>query len=251
MSADALLALAQATGAPKGPLEELLPELLEPSPDGGWLTHLVVLRTNDSAELTCLAAPDLPPCVVLPGSFNPIHEGHEAMARCAARALGRPIDAVLFEICAVNADKGALPADELQRRVEALAARGHRTLLTRATLFAHKAALCAGCDFAVGYDTYRRIVDAKYYAPPGRSPSEASEEERRGWVVDALRQLRSHGIRVAVAGRLDGEEFRSLEGGALLDLPDDLKGMFMHIPRFRVDISSTEIRQRQVAAAQA
>mmetsp|Transcript_50707 Transcript_50707/g.88426 ORF Transcript_50707/g.88426 Transcript_50707/m.88426 type:complete len:168 (+) Transcript_50707:3-506(+) len=166
------------------------------------------------------------------------------MARRAAETTGRPLQDVLFEICIVNADKGAIAVSEMQRRVEAIIAKGHRCLITRAPLFAAKAELCRDCDFALGFDTYRRIVDPKYYVPAGESLETATPEERRGWVLTALRGLRACGIRMAVAGRLDGGEFKSLSSDPMMELPEDLEGLFVPIPEFRLDISSSEIRAK-------
>ena len=58
--------------------------------------------------------------LVLPGSFNPLHDGHVGMMRAAARKLGVDMaapGACVFELAIVNADKGALEADEARMRV--------------------------------------------------------------------------------------------------------------------------------------
>eukprot|EP00747_Dinoflagellata_sp_TGD_P217320 gnl/TRDRNA2_/TRDRNA2_89732_c0_seq1.p1 gnl/TRDRNA2_/TRDRNA2_89732_c0~~gnl/TRDRNA2_/TRDRNA2_89732_c0_seq1.p1 ORF type:complete len:264 (-),score=47.58 gnl/TRDRNA2_/TRDRNA2_89732_c0_seq1:182-973(-) len=239
---DALAALAQAGAAPRGPLDELLGDLIEGS---SWLTHVVALDAGDG--LVCLAAPELPTCVVVPGSFNPLHRGHEEMARKCANLVGRKQSTALFEICVANADKGAIDLSEMSQRVENIVSKGYRVLVTCATLFAQKAVLCAGSDFAVGYDTYARIVNPKYYVPTGKSLEDADAAQQREWVVDALRSLSANRIRIAVAGRIDASgEYRSLEKDPLLELPDDLAGLFLVMPDFRLDVSSTDIRQRQL-----
>jgi len=236
---DSIAEMARARAAPRGPLDELLEELLEDA--GGWLTHLVAVDVG--AGLVCLAAPELPRCVVVPGSFNPMHAGHEQLAQRGAEAAQKPPGLTLFELCAVNADKGALPTAELSRRVTAIVARGHRALVTRASLFSQKAELCHGCDFAVGYDTYRRIVDARYYAPPGVSHETADAATRQAWVFGALGGLAGNHVRFMVAGRKDGDAYKELETDLLLpDLPPDLEKLFVPVPHFRVDISSTELR---------
>ncbi|CAK9109868.1 Putative transposon protein [Durusdinium trenchii] len=62
-------------------LKDLLDDLVN-----GKLTHLVAL---DAGGIACLPAPEIPPnTLLLPGSFNPVHEGHEEMARQAAEMLG-------------------------------------------------------------------------------------------------------------------------------------------------------------------
>ncbi len=54
------------------------------------------------------------PAVLLPGSFNPLHEGHRGLAAVAAAAVGRP---AAFELGVLNADKPALSEAELRRRM--------------------------------------------------------------------------------------------------------------------------------------
>lgn len=248
-AADPLVELARAGGDGDN-LEALISELLEASSSGNeGLTHLVVL--DGGGGPTGLRAPSLPPCLVLPGSFNPIHSGHEEMARRSAELAGHLPEASLFEICAVNADKGAVPVAQLLQRVEAIVARGHRVLLTRASLYFQKAAICRSCTFAIGYDTYRRIVDAKYYVPKGESLEDATADQRREWVLAALRVLADCGIRMVVAGRADGNDFKSLETDSLIELDGDLEGLFLPLPDFRQDISSTELRRQAAAAAEA
>ncbi|CAE8593521.1 unnamed protein product, partial [Polarella glacialis] len=142
----------------------------------------------------------------------------------------------------VNADKGAIDVDELIRRIQGVVARGYRVLATRASLFDAKAALCPGCDFAVGYDTYRRILDAKYAAPAGQSLESSTAEERRSWVLEALRRLKCHRVHFVVAGRVDGDGFKTMDTDPVMELPEEFEGMFLPVPNFRLDISSSALR---------
>lgn len=90
--------------------------------------------------------------------------------------------------------------------------------------------------FVVGYDTAIRLVMPKYY---NNSETEMAVE------FDRLRQL---GCSFLVAGRLEGGRFLDMEH---VSVPPPLQGLFAGIPEaaFRVDISSTELRQRSQAAA--
>src|SRR5438045_2962920 len=77
------------------------------------------------------------PLSLMPGSFNPLHHGHTALARAAAVRLGVEVH---FELSVVNADKPELPRDEVERRVAQFAGVG-AIWLTRAATFEAKADL--------------------------------------------------------------------------------------------------------------
>ncbi len=173
------------------------------------------------------ARPEGPPSkVLLPGSFNPLHEGHARLAGVASRLVGAP---AAFELTVVNADKPPLAEEEVRRRLAAFAWRGP-VWLTRAPTFAEKAKLFPGATFAVGVDTAARIVAPRFY-----QDSEAKRDE-------ALAALRGHGCRFLVAGRMGAEgAFVELAG---VDVPAGARDLFEAIAGevFRVDVSSTELR---------
>ena len=88
------------------------------------------------------------PSALLPGSFNPLHDGHAALASVASRRLGLP---VAFELSLANVDKPDLDEVEVLRRLAAF--RGVAPVwITRAATFARKAELFPGCAFVVGYE---------------------------------------------------------------------------------------------------
>lgn len=163
---------------------------------------------------------------LLSGSFNPLHAGHEAMARAAGRRLRVP---VYFELPVVNADKPPLSESEVERRLATFRGR-HAVVLTRVPLFAQKSELFPGCTFVVGYDTAARLVDPKYYAD-----SPAARDA-------ALHTIASRGCRFLVAARAQGDAVRTLR-----DIPEaaPFAGLFVELPpaEFRVDVSSTELRE--------
>ena len=187
--------------------------------------------------------------VILPGSFNPAHDGHREML--AAAAALRPGHALAFELAVTNADKGTLAAEEVRRRAEQFfpvraeklptdsalerpsdPSRTTSLLLTRAPLFSQKAALFPGATFVVGYDTAIRLVMPKYYG---------GEVE----MLRAFEEIRNLGCSFVVAGRAattaEGKAFLTL---ADVDVPEQLRDVFEALPGFRNDISSTEIRER-------
>jgi nicotinic acid mononucleotide adenylyltransferase len=173
------------------------------------------------------------PPAVLPGSFNPLHDGHRQLARVAEEMLRAP---VAFEISVINVDKPPLTADEVRARVAQFVT-GARVELTRAPTFLEKARLFHGVTFVVGADTAERLVAPRYYG---------GDEAR---MLAALDELAGLGTRFLVAVRVDGTgRVCTL---ADIPVPTHLTQLFTAIPesRFRVDASSSEIRARRAAAA--
>ncbi len=162
---------------------------------------------------------------LLPGSFNPLHHGHEALAAAAGDILGRE---VLFELSVINVDKPPLTHAEAARRAAQFAGRW-RVLLTRAPRFIEKARLFPGNAFVIGWDTAVRLVHQRYY-----DDSEAAMHA-------ALEEMRDLGVRFLVAGRAQDGAFLTL---ADAEVPTRFASMFEGIPesRFRADISSSELR---------
>jgi len=182
-------------------------------------------------ESTGQGCPDAPlPKVLLPGSFNPMHEGHWRMAAAARELTGAP---VAFELSVTNVDKPPLPLEEVRHRLRQFGQLAS-VWLTRAPRFVEKAPLFPGATFVVGADTAMRILDARYY--------EGGEPGMR----QALERIARHGCRFLVAGRLDGAgQFVEC---AQLPVPAEYAALFTPIPatRFRFDVSSTSLRSASV-----
>ena len=172
--------------------------------------------------------------VLLCGSFNPLHEGHRGLAAVAGRLLGRE---PLFELGLANADKRALAEAEAEHRAAQF--RGYApVLLTALPRFVDKARWMRDSVFVVGADTARRVVDPRFYA--GERPAMRA----------ALERLRESGCRFLVAARLDRASGRVM---SLADCatPRGFERIFEAIPiaDFRMDVSSTELRERGASAA--
>lgn len=166
------------------------------------------------------------PSALLPGSFNPRHDGHLGLARTAAEILCAPVH---FELSVWNVDKPPLTAAEVRRRVAQFAWQA-TVELTRAPTFLEKSRLFPGVTFVIGADTAERLVAPRYYGD-----SEAAMHA-------ALEEMAGRRTHFLVAVRRDA-------AGRVLSLADApvparFAGLFTQIPesRFRVDASSTELR---------
>lgn len=169
---------------------------------------------------------DPPPGAILSGAFNPLHAGHLGMARAAGELSGLP---VAFELAVLNADKGVLSRGEVVRRAAQFAGK-YPLILSRAPLFASKAALYPGRTFVLGYDTAARLLAPHYYDGPDG-------------LAQALAQLRAASCHFLVAGRLHAGRFQTL---ADLVVPSEFTELFTAIPEamFRADLSSTALRKQ-------
>ena len=165
--------------------------------------------------------------LLFPGSFNPLHQGHERLAAAAGRLSGRTPS---LELSVENVDKSPLDKGQVRARLAQIQGR-FAALITRAPTFVQKARLCSGCHFAIGYDTAVRILQGKYY------------DGGKAGMVQALDELVSTRCRFWVAGRLDGGSYRTL---ADIEVPGAYADLFAAIPEgeFRMDISSAELRSR-------
>ena len=159
--------------------------------------------------------------ILMPGSFNPLHRGHEGLLLAAEKKTGR--DGVL-ELSVTNVDKAPLSIIEIECRL--LQMKGmYSVVLTCAPTFIEKAELFPGVWFALGYDTAIRLLGPDYHDD----------------VPAMLARFQTLGTRFVVAGRLHEDEFQTLEK---LNVPAGFEELFIPIPGsdFREDISSTEVR---------
>ena len=248
--------IARAGGIEYSPSDDLSPGDKDPRTRSRvpfeWLARgdgeLVELTDGEVTAADALPGGATAKPLVLPGSFNPLHDGHRGMLAAALklRAGHRPA----FELAVTNADKGTMPVEEVMRRAEQFRRRSRsppsgdggadardsdsdledegfaRLILTRSPLFSGKAALMPGATFVVGHDTAVRLVMPKYYG------GEAG-------MLRAFAAIRERGCSFLVAGRLAAAVGDDDATGArrFLTLADvDVRGLrdlFEEIPGFR------------------
>jgi nicotinic acid mononucleotide adenylyltransferase len=169
--------------------------------------------------------------VLLPGSFDPMHEGHVLLARVAEDLKQQPL---AFEISVTNVDKPSLAGETVKRRIAQFAWRSP-VELTRAPTFLEKSRLFPGTTFVIGADTAERLVAPKYYG---------DDEARMHVALEEIANSKSTflvAVRIDAAGRV-----RALND---IPVPRRYADLFTEIPehRFRLDISSSEIRAQRAA----
>jgi nicotinamide mononucleotide (NMN) deamidase PncC len=193
----------------------------------------VFLRDNEALALRMdldgrLRADAPRPKLLLPGAFNPLHEGHLTLAHVAGRLVGAE---PAFELSVSNADKPSLAQEEVRRRMAQFTWRTP-VWVTKLPTFEEKSKEFRGAVFVVGADTAARIVACRFYHD--------SDEQMRV----ALERVRANGCRFLVAGRVDASgRYLCCEN---LNLPEGVRDLFTGIPEsaFRRDISSTHLRER-------
>ena len=113
--------------------------------------------------------PSGPRKLIFPGSFNPFHDGHIHMAKVAKEICPpewKGEDRVYYEISIHNVDKPWLTYKAVfdrHKNYEAIKTDHTGICFTNAPTFVQKAQVFPGCTFVVGYDTFVRICDCKYY----------------------------------------------------------------------------------------
>jgi nicotinamide mononucleotide (NMN) deamidase PncC len=164
---------------------------------------------------------------IFAGSFDPLHDGHRAMARIGARVTGLP---VAYELSIRNVDKPPLDYLETSARVNQFS--DARVWLTSAPTFVEKLSLFPGAPFLVGADTYVRLGNPRYYGDSAERAAAAVERISR----------ESGGL--VVFGRVCDGQFTE---PSRLEAPPTLRSIarFVTEREFRDDISSTMLRRER------
>ena len=173
--------------------------------------------------------------LVLAGSFNPLHDGHRSMLNAASEIVSR---SAYYEISIVNVDKPVLPREELEKRTAQMTSDGSSLIVTSAPRFTEKSSILPGATFVIGFDTYIRLMDKRYY--PDHLAGSVSAVE------NSLDLIHENGCSFVVAGRVDDhDQFRGMTD-VQVEIPARFRSMFTELneSQFRSDLSSTEIRNR-------
>eukprot|EP01017_Pseudomicrothorax_dubius_P004329 TRINITY_DN10845_c0_g1_i5.p1 TRINITY_DN10845_c0_g1~~TRINITY_DN10845_c0_g1_i5.p1 ORF type:complete len:364 (-),score=67.51 TRINITY_DN10845_c0_g1_i5:561-1652(-) len=166
---------------------------------------------------------------VLAGSFDPLHDAHRDLARITAVKNGIPSHKVVFEICIHTPGKPTLDWDVVQTRVAQFREENKNVLLTDKPLFWQKNDFFTDCHFAVGTDTFRRVVDVKFY------------DHNYDKMLFAFGHFAARNNRLLVFPRVDPST-GVLERLADFPLPAVLSDRVGEVADYRRDISSTELR---------
>lgn len=202
--------------------------LREGAPEASRFWDALVAEDLDAVRIGRTAAPPSAPSrprCLLPGSFNPVHEGHRRILATGAARLGAGTGAA-FELAIANPDKPPLSPEDAAARLAGFAS-DEAVWLTRAPTFPEKARIFPGATFAVGVDTIARIAEPRYYGGP----------EGLARAIALLGRCR-----FLVFGRRAGTGFATL---ASIGLPKALRALCNGVSEaeFRADISSTELRR--------
>lgn len=199
------------TALPTAPLDETLT-----IGTAGWRDLLLGLTSA-----ICTAPHD--GRLLLPGSFNPLHDGHRRMLALAEAETGLR---GAYELSVANVDKPTLDYTEIAHRITQF---DRPAWLTRLPTFLEKARAFPGAVFAVGVDTLERIAAPRYYGDTTARDS-------------ALAELMALGCRFCVFGRQTDSGFLTLED---LPLPHPLRSLCTGFDRseFEDPSSSTALRR--------
>lgn len=163
---------------------------------------------------------------LMPGAYNPPHEGHFGTADQVLNEYNRR---VIFEITAEPPHKDTLSIQDLLKRAKLL--QGHDRFFTRQEpLYIDKARSFPGVPLVMGADSMLRMLDSKWGVD----------------LVDSFEEFKDLKTTLYVAGRTVNGKFITRED-LLEDISPELHGLFDLVTKSvggHWDISSTELRKK-------
>jgi len=160
--------------------------------------------------------------ILYPGSFDPLHFGHEQSAAQAERMTGKQ---VVYAITNTHPDKGLIPDHVLLRRAEQFRWRAPVLFTAAEQYYISKARAFPGFGMLVGTDAVLGMLNPRYYG------SDATRDE-------ILREMLRLGTRFYVAGREVDGRFMTLED---IPIPAGFEKLFVPLSG-RWDVRSRDLR---------
>ena len=193
-----------------------------------WLLVLIALAVDAERGL------------MLPGSFNPLHQGHCNLLSAAGEITGLR---GVFELSCANVDKPGVADDECLDRASQI--KDIPVALTFAPRFVQKAELFPQTTFVLGYDTAARLI-APDYSKDWKNIYVQAQPASKPW-KNQWEFFQTLETKFLVAGRLSNVDAVSsprFQGLEELSLPEGFESLFEAIPEsaFREDVSSTDLR---------
>ncbi len=164
----------------------------------------------------------------MPGSFNPLHDGHRDIAWKTGELINQQC---VYMVTADSVHKKALTVSEMLDRVAMTRLErygvyqvGDILFTQNDPLFIDKAQKFPGCGFIIGYDTAARMLDPKW------GPE----------IVPMLHEFRKYKTRFYVCGRIMDGELKTIKD---LNYPSYFNDLFIEVPNTGTEHSSTQIRE--------